>query len=248
MFYLCHAYVSGEGFFIGRQPILQEMEVTPEHWIRFKGGDLAKASQPMPFAGCTQAPFTGFEDDFQSNRLRVEWTWNYPYANVDAALKQGKLYLSGTPKEGIRQGSALCIRAQMPDYSCETRVLNQGKSLKGLTLYGDDGNMIIWGVSDGKLLLKLVKDGQETPLYETGISTPTPYLRFTLAHGAYLHFYYSDNGQDWKSIRPTPLDAKTLLRWDRVQRPGLFHAGDNDAPGIFDYFRLTNISESELNP
>lgn len=248
MFYLWHAYVSGEGFFIGRQPILQKMEVTPEHWIRFKGGDLAKANQLMPFIDCTQAPFTGLEDDFQSNRLKVEWMWNYTYANVNAALKEGKLYLLGILKEGSRQGTALCVRAQMPDYNCETQVFNQGKSLKGLTLYGDDGNMIIWGVSDGKLLLKQVKDGQEIVLYETACSVLTCRLRFVLLQGTDLYFYYNDNGQDWKSIQKSPFDGRALLRWDRVQRPGLFHAGDNNAPGVFDYFPLTNTFERKLDP
>lgn len=49
MFYLCHAYLKGENFYNGRQPVLQEMEVTADHWVRFKTGNIAVAKQPMPF-------------------------------------------------------------------------------------------------------------------------------------------------------------------------------------------------------
>lgn len=51
MFYMCHAYLKGEGFYAGRQPILQEMEVTDDHWVRFKTGSVAVMKQPVPFKG-----------------------------------------------------------------------------------------------------------------------------------------------------------------------------------------------------
>lgn len=249
LFYLCHAYVSGNGFFVGRQPILQEMELTADGWLRFKGGDLAQARRPMPFGGTEQALPAGFEDSFDADKLKVDWSWNYPYADVDAAFRQGKLYLSGRLKEGSRQGVALCVRAQSPDYVCETRVQNQGKSLKGLTLYGDDGNLLVWGVSDGKYLLKLVKDGQESVLFEAPCPDASPRLRFTLAGGTGLRFYYyDDSGAGWTNVRRDLFDGRDLLRWDRVQRPGLFQSGDADEPGVFDYFKLTNASGGGGNP
>ncbi len=33
-------------------------------------------------------------------------------------------------------------------YSCETKVINTGKGLKGLTLYGDDKNLIAWELKE----------------------------------------------------------------------------------------------------
>ena len=95
MFYMCHAYLKGDGFFIGRQPILQEMEMTDDHWVRFKTGNLAIAEQPIPFVGTKQEPLSDFEDNFKGNQLKVDWTWNYPYSDIHAVLKKGKLFLSG---------------------------------------------------------------------------------------------------------------------------------------------------------
>lgn len=104
MFYMCHAYLKGEGFYAGRQPILQEMEVTDDHWVRFKTGSVAVMKQPVPFKGTKQNPIPGFEDNFTGNKLKVDWTWNYPYSDIDAVLKSGKLLLSGTPKKEISMG------------------------------------------------------------------------------------------------------------------------------------------------
>lgn len=47
MFYLCHAFQPGEKFKIGRQPILQEMEITRKGWLRFKTGNITRIHQKM---------------------------------------------------------------------------------------------------------------------------------------------------------------------------------------------------------
>ena len=78
MFYMCHAYLKGDGFFIGRQPILQEMEMTDDHWVRFKTGNLAIAEQPIPFVGTKQEPLSLAQrvylnkDNSTSNQLSID--------------------------------------------------------------------------------------------------------------------------------------------------------------------------------
>jgi beta-xylosidase len=51
MFYLCHAYLAGENFFLGRQPMLQQIVLGDDLWLHFQGGETASLTQPMPFAG-----------------------------------------------------------------------------------------------------------------------------------------------------------------------------------------------------
>ena len=204
------------------------------------GGDLAKVRQPQPFPDTVQQPATGFEDDFKTSELKPDWTWNYPYAETEVRQEGGKLYLTGTPKEGCKQGTALCVRAQTPDYNCETQVANQGNSLKGLTLYGDDGNLLAWGVSGSKLQLKVVKDGKDTVMYQTECPYRHVRLRFSLKEGTQLDFSYSEDGKEWHAVNRQSFNAKDLLRWDRVQRPGLIHIGSKDDPAVFDWFRMRN--------
>lgn len=129
--------------------------MTADHWVRFTTGKLAIAKQPMPFKTTIQQPLTDFEDHFTENKLKVDWTWNYPYSDINIVLKKGKLSLSGTPKKDNQRGTALCLRPQSSHYSCETKVIHANESLQGLTLYGDDKNLITWGVKGKQLQLKL---------------------------------------------------------------------------------------------
>lgn len=241
MFYMCHAYLQGDGFFAGRQPILQEMEITDEQWIRFKSGNLAIAKQPLPFKGTKQKPLSDFEDNFKGNKLKVDWTWNYPYSDINAVVKEGKLLLSGTPKKGNKQGTALCLRPQSSHYSCETKVIGTTDGLQGLTLYGDDKNLIVFGTKQGKLLLKVVKNGAESVLYESPSADKEVYLKLVVDRGCVFHFYESSDGKAWKAIENAPFKGESLIRWDRVQRPGLLYCGDKDTPAEFAYFKMRNL-------
>ena len=240
MFYMCHAYLKGEGFYGGRQPILQEMEMTADHWVRFKTGSLAIIEQPIPFEGVIQKELPDFEDRFNGKDLKVEWTWNYPYSEIHTVIKKGKLYLSGSSKGENKYGTALCLRPQSPHYACETKVANANESLKGLTLYGDDKNLIAWGLSGQRLLLKSVKDGVEVVHYEVAYSAKDIYLKFEVEGGCILRFYMSLDGKKWQEVQTTPLHGEFLARWDRVQRPGLLHIGEKEAPAEFDYFKMIN--------
>lgn len=240
MFYMCHSYLKGEGFYAGRQPIVQEMEMTDDYWIRFKTGSLAVVKQPIPFKGTVQQPLSDFEDTFKGNKLGVEWSWNYPYSVPDITVKKGKLSLSGTLKKGSKHGTALCLRPQTPHYICETKVVNTNESLKGLTLYGDDKNMIVWGVKGDKLLLKSIRDNVEKVLYESVSSAKEVYLRVEVEKGCVFSFYRSDDGKVWQPVQGASLKGESLIRWDRVQRPGLLHNGDKDAPAEFGYFKMMN--------
>lgn len=238
MFYMCHAYLNGAGFYTGRQPILQELEMTDDHWIRFKTGHLAVAKQHVPFAGTRQEPLLDFEDNFQGNKLKVEWNWNYSYSDIDAVVKKGQLSLSGILKRGGEHGTALCLRSQSPDYTCETKVVNANQSLKGLTLYGDDKNHVVWGTSGDKLLLKVVKDNVESVLYETVYPDKEIYLKTEVERGYIFHFFWSKDGKTWNFVNNTSSEGNDLIRWDRVQRPGLLHNGAKNSPAEFAYFKM----------
>ena len=160
MFYLCHAYLAGENFFLGRQPMLQEIVLGDDLWLHFTGGETASLTQPMPFAGMAQQPVFDFADDFTADRLRPEWTWNYPYATPEIELADGRLYLGGRPKEGVKTGTALCLRAVSPDYTLETALSDRNAGWSGLTVYGDAANLLVWGLQGDEVLLKLYKDGR----------------------------------------------------------------------------------------
>ena len=240
MFYLCHAYMNGPSRFMGRQPILQEMIVGEDGWVRFASGKYASVKQAAVLdKKQKKRSVTDFKDEFDKSVLGVEWTWNYPYSDSNVQIHDGNLSLSGSPINGNRYGTALCVRATTPEYSYETQILNRNDVLKGLTMYGDHQNLIAFGVQGERLILKSVRDGKETILSDTGLLCEKPYLKIEVKQGQYLNFYQSRKGKKWERIPVSAVDAEFTARWDRVARPGLLYAGDSKDSGIFSYFRST---------
>ena len=241
MFYLSHGYQSGDAFYLGRQPILHELIDTDDEWLAFKSGKHATIRQPVPFTGTAQLALADFNDDFSGKSLKVDWTWNYPYSSIDVTPGNGSLILTGVPSAGTKQGTVLCLRPQTTSYSYETQVGNTNGSLKGLTMYGDDRNMVVIGVQHNELIVKRVKDGRETTLSRSETESTHPFLKIEVSNGCKLTFFHSPDGKSWYRVNDTPLDGSFLVRWDRVARPGLIHRGRTNEPAVFNYFNLNHI-------
>ncbi|WP_080902638.1 family 43 glycosylhydrolase [Parabacteroides sp. Marseille-P3160] len=237
LFYMCHAYLKGDGFYAGRQPILQEVFVGDDNWLHFKTGNIALRKQSIPYKGTEQTFAESFKDNFTDSVLKKDWSWNYPYANIDIIVGNNKLILSGTPINNNLFGTALCLRPQVSDYSYQTEVINKNESFKGLTMYGDDKNLIAWGVSGNNVILQSVKDGESSVLYNHSYSSNNIYLKINVERGCFLSFYQSMNGIDWERIEISSFDSQYLTRWDRVPRFGLIHIGEHLAPAEFSFFK-----------
>ncbi len=238
MFYLCHAYQTGNKRFLGRQPILHEMFVGEDKWVHFTSGNIAKTKQNVPFQNTKQRKISNFTDDFSSSVLKPEWTWNFPYANSTTTLSNHKLQLSGYSDDKEICETALCIRPGKEKYNFETCVTNNNSSLKGLTLYGDDQNYIAWGVEGKKLIAIAIKDNKAITLFEENSPTQITYFKIKVDNENKLTFYYSSNGKKWIKANNKPFDASYTIRWDRISRPGVIHIGPNSQSANFEYFSL----------
>ena len=240
MFYLCHAYFTGDDFFLGRQPMLSELEVTDDGWIRCKTGKMAALSQKTPFTDTRQRQPAPFRDSFKGKALRQGWMWNYPFSQPDVKLRRGRLFLSGTPKENVKEGewggTALCLRAPVSTYSIETRVYAKRSSRKGLTVYGDNSNYVALSVENGQVRLISIAKGVETVVYQCPCKARKVTLRCDVAPSSTLCFRWK-SGRKWEEV-PSDLSANTLIQWDRMFRPGLISFGNPSDPGVFDYFKL----------
>ena len=241
MFYMCHSYLAGHDFYLGRQPMLSELELTDDGWIRCKTGKKAALSQKTPFPGTRQHRPAPFRDSFRGKALRQGWMWNYPFSDQDLRLRRGRLNLSGTPAEGVEAGkwggTALCLRAPVSSYSFETKVLTNGESLKGITIYGDDSNYAALAVQSGKVCLISRTRGEETIVYQAPCKAGKIILRCEVDPSSHLRFCWKVKGK-WIDV-PSDLSATPLIQWDRMFRPGLIHRGKLTDPGIFEYFSFS---------
>lgn len=244
-FFMCHAYMKDEKFYQGRQPILQEMKLDDSGWVYFPTGKKARIEQPVPFSGTKQKEIPDFKDDFTTQQLRHEWIWNYTHTDMQYEVKNGNLYLSGTPKENNNYGTVLCLRPVSADYVYETQVAEKNSSVKGLTIYGDARGLIFLAYVDDKVVLRSVKDGVEEAIYETTYDKDQVHLRIEIENGRECRFSWSENGKVWTRINDTPFDGGSLIRWDRVARPGLIHIGESDVPAVFSSFSMKSNSDKK---
>ena len=239
-YYLCHSYQRDAKFYMGRQPIVQELMFGSDQWPHFKTGRLATSRQPMPFEGTKQGEWKQFADDFSSNKLGVSWTWNYTFCNVKTEINgNGKLLLSG---KGIKEpnAAALCQRTPDADYCFAVNVLNNGQSMRGIALYGDAGNYVAL-VLRGKKLQTISKcNGKETILSELPMKRRNIRLQAEVKDCRTLSFMY-DDGNGMKKLEPFSVDASHTTPWDRVARPGVISAvlaNSKEKPAEFSDFKM----------
>ena len=239
-YYLCHSYQRDAKFYMGRQPIVQELMFGSDQWPHFKTGRLATSRQPMPFEGIKQGEWKQFADEFSSNKLGVSWTWNYTFCNVKTEINgNGKLLLSG---KGIKEPNAavLCQRTPDADYCFAVNVLNNGQSMRGIVLYGDAGNYVAL-VLQGKKLQTISKcNGKETILSELPMKRRNIRLQAEVKDCRTLSFMY-DDGNGMKKLEPFSVDASHTTPWDRVARPGVISAvlaNSKEKPAEFSDFKM----------
>lgn len=240
-FYMCHAYLKGDGFYQGRQPILQEIKMNNEGWPYFVTGTEAKTEQISPFSSTVAIEKSDFIDNFSNDKLSNEWTWNYTHSDMQYVIKKGNLYLSGTPHEKNKQGTVLCVRPTSAKYTFETQVVVKNPSVKGLNIYGDDKNLIYLASVNNKVVLRLVKDGVEKDIFIKPYTQKNVWLKVDISNGRQCVFYWAIHRGKWNRINNDYIDGGDIIRWDRVARPGLIHIGENTAPAVFSSFLYKNV-------
>lgn len=240
LYYLCHSYQRDAKFYMGRQPILQELMFGSDQWPHFMTGRLATSRQPMPFDGIKQGEWKQFADHFASNKLGVSWTWNYTFCDVKAELNgNGKLLLSGN---GIKESNAaaLCQRTPDTDYSFAVNVLNNGQSMRGIVLYGDAANYVALVLRGKKLQTISRCNGKETIISEIPMKRRSIRLQADVKDSRTLSFMY-DDGDGMKKLEPFSIDTSHTTPWDRVARPGVISAvlaNSKEKPAEFSDFEM----------
>ena len=239
MLYLYHAYIKGPGFYNGRQAFLKELSINEDKWPYFVTGSYASINEPLYSENITQTDISDFEDSFEGNKIKPEWTWNFTFSDIRAKVDNKTLLLTGTPKSENKYGTALCLRTLKPDYEIYTEVKDKDGIFSGLTLYGDKDNLFIFGKEKGELVLKQVKKGEEQVLFNEQAHGNIQ-LKIVVSDGCHVSFHRSTDitKPDLFQQVGQSHDVSFLPPWDRAFRPGLIHIGDENIPAEFSYCRL----------
>jgi xylan 1,4-beta-xylosidase len=189
-----HGYENGFRT-LGRQPLLEPIEWTPDGWFRARGGTL---SQPLPKPGMGPPAMSGFalSDDFSTNRFGVQWSFFNPGPDElkRARYEDHALVIAG---KGATLADCSPLTFLVGDRSYEAEItLDIGAGAQaGIALFYSERMFCGFGFSNSRMFT--YNYGQEHTWMRQDMATQAVRLRVT-NHANIVAFYYSkDGGATW---------------------------------------------------
>ncbi|MGI8599548.1 MAG: family 43 glycosylhydrolase [Chitinophagaceae bacterium] len=226
-YFMYHAYDRSGDVYVGRQGLIMEYRFTEDDWIEFIKDDNAKDVAPPGF----------IKDDFQDGHLN-QWQWSV-FQNPDRKLRRGKLELGALP---TATGAFLGQKTYTLNYDVTTTVqTNKSKAQTGITIIGDERNVIKAVIDYGSIKVIRVKDDIDSTISSQPVAIKNKtQLRMLVRNGKDVTFQYSLNRRDFITLNETPVDGTYLPPWDRAVRAGLIAKGTAGSKGVFRDFIMIN--------
>ncbi len=210
--------VDGKHGILGRETFLGPMtwETEPYEWKATRltfpvvSPDTGRIELqfPLPFAGSEQHESQDFIDDFESERLKLEWNSRRTSAGQFYKLTDGKLRLQLQPGfiDERSRYSFLGIRQRHFQFEASTRMEFDPQSEAeeaGLTVIQNDRSAYVLSVSDAgeghTLTLYHTAKGQRSVIAEQEFESNTIYLGVAADYLDYS-FSYSLDGAEWHEL------------------------------------------------
>jgi beta-xylosidase len=239
-FYLYHAYHAYEFTFVGRQALLDEILWDEKsEWPYFRYGCIPSQQAETPFKNTIQKRKYSIYDNFLTGASGLYWSWDINL-HQPVILKEDGILTMTAPEPGY------CFRGVSPqtgNYVMETSIVNdEGKNFKGLCVYGDAKNMLLWGMENKYLKLYKLENSFKTELFSQYINTMETYLKIESLNVFSFRFSWSENKDDW-SFLPEPdetINGNFLPQWGKGVRAGLIVDNNKGNTGKYSFFSLSN--------
>jgi beta-xylosidase len=182
---------------LGRQSLLLPIEWTEDNWFRVPEGVKSFDNLPLP-AGKTSVDGSGLSDDFNGEKLALQWQFFKDYDTERIALNDGELILQAKG-EHFEESSPILVNASDQKYEVIVQFTIDEDVTAGLCLYyNEKGNMRIT-IDKNQFTVynqQRAKIRKENTLGDQG------FLRI-LNDGQEVSFYFSANGKDWTRVERT---------------------------------------------
>ena len=239
-FYMYHAYNANDFEFIGRQGMLDELLWNEQTgWPFFKYGPVPTIQAEVPFKNTIQKRDTLFEDDFSSTKNLKFWQWDLKGVKPEIKIQQGALQLTNDSTKIAFLG----MPPKTGHYSLEAGVEGNSQNLKGLCIYGDQHNLLGFGLQGSQLVILKIQEGKQTMLTEKNVdASGTVYLKAEAINGRFFQFSWSADQKKWQTLAANEdwVDGTFLPRWGVAMRAGLMVGSKGGNTATFSYFTLHN--------
>jgi hypothetical protein len=208
-------------------------------WPRFKNGNTPSDSAQIPLNNAVQCRDSSYIDDFSSDENLKFWQWDLNKAKPEIKINNRTLTLSSTQKGIVFAG----LSPKTGDYSFQAKVYGTTSDPGGICVYGDQKNLLALTISQARLVLFKIDNGEKEILSETSLQGNKPvYLKMETVHGRSFRFFWSLDGANWISVKTSNeyYEGAFLPRWGEAMRTGLVFDNQNNGTAEFSYVRLYN--------
>ena len=245
-YFMYHAYATEGTVYTGRQGLLDKIHWSETQWPYFER-EAPSISDSIPVHGNFVTSSTAEQihsDEFNTDTFSYTWQWpvgQQPVYQINSN-HDGLLRLQATP---AKIGTVVGKRTMEADYVATTAVNKQmlpPETMASLSALGDRDNAMGIGISGKKIVLWLVKNGNEQILAQTDAPKENVIqLKLFTSSGNQMKFAWSTDGANWNFLNEKEaIDASFLPPWDRGVRVGLTVKGPRSTNAAFDWFRIIN--------
>jgi xylan 1,4-beta-xylosidase len=250
-FVLYHAFSAGDGFYLGRQMMLDEVRWPANFsaWPSINGGRGPSANAIAPLGVATNRTADDHEvDEFNGVALAPGWIWPNGIAPPRVKVASGVLSLApDASRAADPQGAVLGHYVPSTDWTVQAIVRAQSLAngtLIAATACGAPDAMIGVGVLSSQVVLFVRNQQQFQTLRSVPLVAVAPevWLELSALHGAFFSFAFSIDGDNFQSLWGAPINGDWLNQWDRGIRFCLTVGGQMGAVGQFERFQLDTLS------
>lgn len=222
-----HAYENGF-YTLGRQTLLEPIVWTDDGWFKTVGYDVATPI-PKPVGGEAVSHDPSLSDDFSTNKIGVQWTFQDPGDGYMDRYRyeKGSLIIKGRG-QSPKDCSPLCFIAGDQAYEIEIEIEVMGKSRGGLILFYNEKLYAGRGFDREKFYFHRYGTDYPSPL-PTGVKNK---LHLRLVNDRHvIGMYYSLDGKRWakddRSIEVSGYHHNVAGGFQSL-RPAIYAAGEDE--------------------
>ena len=255
-FYLCGRRNEGNFTTLGRESALDPVTWTDDGWFLINNGNGPSETQTAPELPAFEGDPKNFFDDFDTDKLNLEWEFvrnpDYDYISLNQEKKSClRLYTATGNMNEVRAKNILVHRESEFCYTADTSIefAPEDGTRAGMTCYYSTATYIRFNVTkrNNKNMLELVinRNQGEELVAETEIPTGRIYLRVTTDHQT-RKFFYSLDGENFTelaTVEPCTFLCDEGVPTDRKRHTGTLvgvfaHSEVARIPADFEYFKI----------
>lgn len=211
LFYLCHAYLTGDAFYLSRRPFLSELRINDEGWVECVTGPKGAINQRTPFKGTVQTAKRSVRSTFPI--ADDDPSWSKPVAD-------GPFHV-------------LCKRPFSVDYDVNATIVQDDECLKGLVFFGSYDNYVSLAVEGDAIVLRSVSEGRDETLKCWPLPSGDITLTASVTGAIMARFSWSSPGitQQYEEV----VGLAHLMNWDSCFRPGICSSAVDPAKSFSEF-------------